>query len=175
VHSQSALSRSYRHYFATLGTSLFTALFIYFLEIIFVISFAALIYSGDLLAQMPRALALILLGDAIMCAITALISSNPGAIGVQQDTPGAMISVVAAGVVAALAGAPDMQFATVVIMIMFTTMTTGLLLLALGVFKLGALVGAHITAGQGRIDFFDIVLALPGQGGARNGKCKRGG
>ncbi len=140
MHSQLAPSRSYRHYLATLGSSLFTALFIYFLEIIFVISFAALIYSGDLLAQMPRALALILLGDAIMCAITALISSNPGAIGVQQDTPGAMISVVAAGVTVALAGAPEMQFATVAINVMFTTMTTGLLLLALGVFKLGALV-----------------------------------
>ena len=32
------------------------------------------------------------------------------------------------------------------------------------VFKLGALVGAHIAAGKGRINFFDIVLALPGQG-----------
>ncbi len=140
MHSQPAPSRSFRHHLDTFGTSLFTALFIYFLEIIFVIWFAALIYSGDLLAQMPRALALILLGDAIMCAITALISSNPGAIGVQQDTPGAMISVVAAGVIAALAGAPEMQFATVVVMIMFTTMTTGLLLLVLGVFKLGTLV-----------------------------------
>lgn len=140
MQSQSTPSRSYRHHFTALGTSLSTALFIYFLEIIFIISFAALIYSGDLLAEMPRALALILLGDAIMCAITALISSNPGAIGVQQDTPGAMISVVAAGVVAALAGAPDTQFATVAVMIMFTTTATGLLLLVLGVFKLGALV-----------------------------------
>lgn len=123
----------------TLGTSLFTAFFISVLEIIFVVAFTALIYSGELSGQIPRALGFIILGDAILCAVVALFSSNPGSIGVEQDTPGAMLGLLATGIVAALAGASVHQFATVTLMIVTTTLLTGLLLMALGFFKLGGL------------------------------------
>jgi len=124
----------------SIGTSLFTAFFIYILEIIFVLAFTALIFSGELSSQIPRAIGLILFGDAILCAVVALLSSYPGFIAIEQDTPGAMLGVIAVGIIAALKGSPEMQFATVTLMIVITTLMTGILLMLLGYFKLGGLV-----------------------------------
>ena len=126
--------------FSSFSTSLFTAFFIFILEIIFVLAFTALIYSGELTSQIPRALGFIILGDAILCGIAAFFSSNPGAIGVEQDAPGAMLAVITAGIVATLSGAATQQFATVTLLIVSTTLLTGLLLLTLGYFKLGGIV-----------------------------------
>lgn len=124
---------------STFWTSLFAAFFIYVLEIIFVVAFTALIYSGELSSQVPRALVFIITGDAILCVVVALFSSNLSAIAVEQDTPGAMLSVVAAGIIAVLSGSASRQFATVTMMIVVTTMLTGLILVLLGAFKLGGL------------------------------------
>jgi sulfate permease, SulP family len=134
--TQRLISRSL---ITTFGASLFTAFFIYILEIIFVVAFTALIYSGELSNQIPRALGFIIFGDAILCAVTACVSSNPGAIAVEQDAPGAMLGVIAAGIIAALSGVVSSQFATVTMMIITTTLLTSLLLIVLGVFKLGGL------------------------------------
>jgi hypothetical protein len=41
----------------------------------------------------------IIIGDAILCAVVALFSSNPGAIGLEQDASGARLGVMAAGIV----------------------------------------------------------------------------
>jgi SulP family sulfate permease len=122
------------------GISLFTAFFIFILEIIFVLAFTALMYSGELSSQIPRALGFIILGDAVLCGIGAAFSSNPGAIAVEQDAPGAMLAVITAGIIAALTGAASKQFATVTLMIVCTTLLTGLLLVGLGHFKLGGIV-----------------------------------
>jgi len=125
---------------STFGTSLFTAFFIFILEIIFVLAFTALMYSGELSSQIPRAVGFIIFGDAILCGIAAYFSSNPGAIGVEQDAPGAMLAVITAGIIATLSGAAAEQFATVTLMIVSTTLLTGVLLLVLGYFKLGGIV-----------------------------------
>jgi len=124
---------------STIGTSLFTAFFIYILEIIFVVAFTALIYSGELSSQIPRALGFIIVGDAVLCAIATWLSSNPGAIAVEQDTPGAMLGVIAVGIITTLSGSISRQFATVTMVIVTTSLLTGLLLLLLGIFKLGGL------------------------------------
>ncbi|HEY5903026.1 MAG TPA: SulP family inorganic anion transporter [Anaerolineales bacterium] len=126
-----------RSFLSTLGTSLFTAFFIFLLEIIFVVAFTALIFSGELSSQVPRALGFMILGDAVLCGVVALLSSNPAAIALEQDAPGAMMSAIAAGIIAALAGAVSRQFATVLMMVVVTALLTGLILLALGFFKLG--------------------------------------
>ncbi len=124
----------------SIGTSLFTAFFVFLLEIIFVISFTALVYSGELASQIPRAIGFVILGDAILCGIGAAFSSNPGALALEQDAPGAMLSVVAVSIAAALSGSTARQFATVTMMVVLTSIATGLILLALGFFKLGGLV-----------------------------------
>jgi SulP family sulfate permease len=121
------------------GSSLFTAFFIYILEIIFVVAFTALIYSGELSSQAPRALGFIIIGDAVLCAVVAMSGSNPGAIAVEQDAPGAMLSVIAAGIIASLSGVVSRQFATVTMLLVTTALLTGLILMVLGIFKLGGL------------------------------------
>lgn len=122
------------------GTNLFTAFFIFILEIIFVLAFTALIYSGELSSQIPRAMGFVIFGDAILCAVVAWQSSHPGFIGVEQDAPGAMLGVIAVGIITTLAGKTEMQFATVTLMIVITTLMTGIMLLGLGYFRLGGLV-----------------------------------
>jgi len=124
----------------SIGASIFTALFFCLLEIIFVISFTALIYSGDLAGHVSQAMGFVILGDAILCLIASLLSSNPGAIALEQDAPGAMLSVVAISMMAAVSGSVANQFATVTMTIILTTVATGVILLALGYFKLGGLV-----------------------------------
>ena len=52
---------------AVLGTGLVSGLMIYMLEIIFTVSFAALIFSGGLAGHLPQALGFIIMGDAILC------------------------------------------------------------------------------------------------------------
>ena len=121
------------------GTSLFTALLIYVLEIIFVVAFTALIYSGELTSEIPRALGFIIIGDAVLCAVVAWLSSYPGAIAVEQDTPGVILGVIAVGMTAGLSGLVPRQFATVTMMIVITSLMTGFLLAILGIFKLGGL------------------------------------
>lgn len=122
------------------GNSLFTALFLSVLEIIFVVSFAALIYSGDLSGFVSHAIGFILFGDAILCLVVALLSSNSGSIAIEQDATGAMLGVASIGIMAALAGSLNAQFATVTMMVILTSLLTGVTLLALGYFKLGGLV-----------------------------------
>ncbi|MBN9387617.1 MAG: SLC26A/SulP transporter family protein [Chloroflexi bacterium] len=125
---------------ATLVNSLFSGVLIYMLEIIFVISFTALVFSGPMANQLPRALSFILLGNAILLGVLTLLSSYAGTIGVAQDTPGAILGLAATAIVTALpAQALEQQFATVVMMIVVTTLMTAVLFLVLGIFKLGGL------------------------------------
>ena len=122
--------------------SLSTSFLIYILETIEVISFAALIFSGELSNQLSSAIGLILIGDALLVLCISMLSSYSGSIAGCQDAPVAILALTAAAVVAALpAGASQAErFSTVVIMIVLTSMGTGLFFVLLGVFKLGGLV-----------------------------------
>lgn len=124
----------------TLGTNIFAALFLALFEVIFVVSFAALIYSGELSGYVSQAIGFILFGDAVLCLVVALLSSNSGSIAIEQDVSGAMLSVAAISIMAALAGSVQTQFATVTMMIVLTSLLTGVTLLVLGYFKLGGLI-----------------------------------
>ena len=136
----SPIPRSNSFFAASLGTNLFSAFLIYLLEITSVISFVALIFSGELASHLPEALGLVIVGNAILIATVTWFSSYAGSIGVEQDTPGAVMSIAAVAIVSMLPGAQEAQFATVVMLIVLTTTLTGALLLSLGVFKLGRLV-----------------------------------
>jgi sulfate permease, SulP family len=125
---------------AVLATSLISGVLVYIFEIIVVISFAALIFSGDLAHQLPKALGFIILGDAILVVMITLLSSYGGTIGVSQDAPVAIMGLVAMQIVAALpAAAAAQQFSTVVMVIVVTTLMTGAIFTVLGMFKLGSL------------------------------------
>jgi SulP family sulfate permease len=125
-----------------LTRSLSAGVLLYFLDIIVVVSFAALIFSGRLAGLLPEGVGLLLAGNVILVGAIALFSSYEGSIAVAQDTSAVMLAVIAASIVTQLpAGAgPAQQLATVVLAIVATSLATGLFFLLLGVFKVGSLV-----------------------------------
>jgi SulP family sulfate permease len=115
---------------------------LYILEFIFAISFAALIFSGELSAQLPAAIGLITLGSAIMAVFLTLFSSFPSAISNAQDAPAAILAITAAALFVTMpeGTTAEQAFPSVVVMIVLTTLTTGLFFVVLGYFRLGGLV-----------------------------------
>jgi SulP family sulfate permease len=101
------------------------------------ISLAALIFSGNLAQFLPRGIGAMLLGTAIVSILIALTSSLANMIGTPQDTPAALMALMAAGVAATLRGqSPEAIYSTVVGSIMLGSFLTGVLFIVLGRFKL---------------------------------------
>ncbi len=124
-----------------LARSLLAGSLIYILEVVFAISFTALVYTNELASYLPFAIGFTLLGDAVLCAMVAAFSSYRGASAVEEDVPAAILTLTVAAVLAALpAGThPDTKFATVLMVVVLTTSTAGVFFLLLGYFKLGGL------------------------------------
>ncbi|HMP39194.1 MAG TPA: SulP family inorganic anion transporter [Roseiflexaceae bacterium] len=106
-----------------------------------VISFAVLIFSGELAGFVSRGIGLFLFGSLIATIITGLASSYAGMISINQDVPAAIIAVMATGIVGSMASAatPDAIYLSVVAAIIITSLLTGLVFILQGYFKLGAL------------------------------------
>lgn len=120
-----------------------TAGFVIALVGIFVeISFAAMIFSGDLAGYVSRGIGFMLLGTAILSLVTSLSSSFPAMVTLPQDAPAAILSLSAAAITAHLAATAteESMFTTVVAAVMLSSILTGLSFLILGQFKLGGLV-----------------------------------
>ena len=105
------------------------------------ISFAILIFSGDLAGFVPSGIGLFLFGSLIATIVTGLTSSYPGMISPNEDVPAAIIAVMAAGIAASMSASatPDEMYRTVVAAIIVTSLLTGLVFMFQGYFKLGAL------------------------------------
>jgi SulP family sulfate permease len=120
-----------------LGVAL-TAVVLGILTIAFNISFAAIIYQGELAAFSDRGIALTLLGAAPMAAVGALVLSFRGTVCQPQDTPAIVLSLAAGGIAA---GMPDptseRAFATIVALIVISTAAAGIAAWLLGRFRLG--------------------------------------
>jgi SulP family sulfate permease len=107
------------------------------------ISLAALIFSGDLSQFLAGGIGLMLFGAFAIGVVVALTTSLPGMVGVPQDTPAAILGLVAAGIASGMtakAAAPQAIYATVLAAIALTSLVTGLLFLLLGWFKLSGFV-----------------------------------
>ncbi len=85
---------------SALATSVLSSLLISTLEVVFVISFSALVLAGSLATQWPQALGFILIGNAVVVGIITLPGSYPGSVSLAQDMPGAVSGVVAATITA---------------------------------------------------------------------------
>jgi SulP family sulfate permease len=136
------------------------------------ISFAALIFSGDLQQFLPRGIGILLLGTSVVCIIIALLSSLPSMVSVPQDTPAAFMALVAAGIAATLKGQnSEVIYSTAVGAIMFSSLLTAALFLALGWFKASSFVRyipypvvGGFLAGTGYIlskGAFSVMVDLP--------------
>ncbi|MCA9969423.1 MAG: hypothetical protein KC425_04360, partial [Anaerolineales bacterium] len=108
------------------------------MEIVLSVSFAALIFSGSLAPFVADGIGLALLGAAVSGTLVALLSSQPGILGGNQDTPAAILVVMATAMAHTLP--PESTLVTVLATIALTTLLTGLFQVALGYFKLGSLV-----------------------------------
>lgn len=112
------------------------------IEIILAVSFAALIFSGELAPYVVNGIGLGLIGATVGGIVIALHSSIRGVVGGNQDAPAAILAISSAAIVSGMSGGATLQekFSTVVITIAITTLLTGLVFVGLGYFKLGRLV-----------------------------------
>jgi SulP family sulfate permease len=106
------------------------------------ISLAALIFSGALAPYVAFGIGFILFGAFAFLALGALTSSIPGTITLPQDTPAAILALIAAGVVAntTASASPEQTFITVVVAILLTTLLTGALFTLFGRFQISGFV-----------------------------------
>lgn len=122
--------------------SLLAGLLLYVLEFILLVSFAALIFSAQAQSLVPFGLGMMLVGNAVFMVVLSFTSSYRGSVGVAQESP---IAVLAALVATAQAGLPpgttdEQRLATLVMLIVVTSVATGLVFMLLGRFRLGSLV-----------------------------------
>lgn len=127
-----------RQIFPILTAGFVIALLGVFIEI----SFAAMIFSGDLAGYVSRGIGFMLLGTVILSLATSLSSSFPAMVTFPQDAPAAILGLSAAAITAHLAATATKEsiFTTVVAAVMLSSILTGLSFLILGQFKLGGLV-----------------------------------
>lgn len=112
------------------------------LAVVYSISYAALIFAGDLSQFVANGIGLTLFGTFILGLVTTLRASVAGLIPSVQDAPAAILGVVAAalaGSMPATASAEEL-FATVVAVMVLTSVLSGACSLGMGWFRLGRLV-----------------------------------
>jgi SulP family sulfate permease len=132
----------------------------------FALSYASLIFTGDLTEFLPTAIGFFIQGALLVGLMTALFSSLAGAIATVQDVPAVMYAVLATAIAGHMAGSatPEELFATVLAGLMLTSIIIGLGFWALGAANLGNLVAYipfPVTAGfLAGVGIFLIVGAI---------------
>jgi len=103
-----------------------------------VISFAILIYSGVLSPFAGAGIGMILFGGLIIQLTIALTSSIPGIMGGPQDSPAAILGLMAVAIAAKMPDATaEAKFVTVTIAVMLTSVLSGVFFLLIGGFGFG--------------------------------------
>ncbi len=102
-----------------------------------IISLSVLVYSGDLAQFAALGIGIGIFGGIITQLIVVFTSSTGGLTGGPQDSPTAILSLVAASISAGMiAASQEARFATVLTTVVITTFFTGLLFLLVGWFNL---------------------------------------
>ena len=109
------------------------------LQIAIAASFATLIFSGETNANLARGIGMALFSATLGLGITSLLTSYPAIMGGNQDSPAAIMGVMAAGIAGMVTGG-EARLATVVVAVALTTLITGAFLFGLGTFRLAGLV-----------------------------------
>ena len=112
------------------------------LNVVLSLSFAALIFSGELSGFVANGIGLALFSGIVTGVLIALFSSFPGMVGSNQSVPAVIMAIVAVSVATTMPpGASSREmFITAVTAIALTTLITGLFFLGLGHFKLAGLI-----------------------------------
>lgn len=122
--------------------SLSAGLVVAMIDIPLEVSVAALIFSGDLSSHVSSGIGLNLFGALVIGVVVALTSSFAGMVALPQESPAAVLALVAAAIAAGMPASATSgdTFLTVVVAISTTSILTGVFFLALGRCKLGALI-----------------------------------
>lgn len=112
------------------------------LALILQLSFAALIFNGDLSRYLGQGIGLALVSGFILALVVALTSSFAVSVASPQDSPAAVLALLVASLLITLPENTNsgIVFATVIAALAVTTMLTGALFIGLGQFRLGRLV-----------------------------------
>jgi len=108
------------------------------INVIYAVSFASLLFSGDLTPFIPIGVGILLFSNAISAIILSLTSSIPGLISTFKTNIVAIMGVMAASVGAVTL--TDRALPTIVTAISVSTMATGVFLFFLGSLHLGNLI-----------------------------------
>jgi SulP family sulfate permease len=104
-------------------------------------AFAALIFSGDLAAYIPRGIGLMLVGSMLIASLTALFSSLRGLVAHLQENVVAILALASSAIMQEIGAATAQEkFVTVVVAVALSSLLTGVLFLSVGQFKLGNLI-----------------------------------
>jgi len=106
------------------------------------ISFAAILFSGDLAEFVARGIGLMLLGAVFFALVGLGFGTFSANVMEPQDGPVAVLSVISVSIVSSLTPdtSPEEKFLTVVAVIIITSLTTGIFFYLLGQFNLGNIV-----------------------------------
>jgi sulfate permease, SulP family len=106
-----------------------------------IISFTLLIFPGELVVFAPQGIGMVLFGAFIMQLIVAFTTSKPGMIGAPQDSPAAIMGLIAVAIATKMNGLPaQSKFITVVVTVILTSVISGLFFVLIGGFKLSRFV-----------------------------------
>ena len=100
-------------------------------QIAYCISFAALIFTGDLAGGFPLGLAGLIMGTVVTCVVIAVTSTFSPVIGGPDSPAVAVMSVLAASIATALAAkgaSTDQIIVNVLVALSVSTLLTGILL-----------------------------------------------
>src|SRR5829696_346148 len=97
------------------------------LELFAQISYATLIFKGNLTPYLAQGIGLALFSSFVLALVVALASSFPTTIAMPQDTPAAILALVAASISAALVTGGDTSatFGTIITAIALTGLLMG--------------------------------------------------
>lgn len=152
--------------------SLTVGLLVSIMSIGTIVSLAALIFSGSLSSFLAGGIGLVLFGALVMGIVVALTTSLPGMIAIPQDTPAAILALVASGISFAMRSAqPQAVYVTVLAAIALTSLLMALILLLLGRFRASGFVRyipypvvGGFLAGTGWLlakGAFGVMLGMP--------------
>ena len=91
------------------------------------ISLAALVFSGALAGFVANGIGYFLFGALVLCIVVSLTSSFRGMVTLPQDSPAAILGVMAASIAGGMppSASPDDAFVTVVVAIVVTSLSAG--------------------------------------------------
>jgi SulP family sulfate permease len=122
-------------------SGLLTGLIIGILVIFLEVSFAAMVFSGDLEGLLSQGIGFFLLGALVMGLVLTFASSFVPVIPIPQDAPAAILGVVATTIGASLSVTdPEHVFGTVIAAMMLASLLTGSVFWLMGRLNLGRLV-----------------------------------